>query len=84
MVTAGCPLATLKLDRWDEASMGNLLMQFLLATVLGGRLLDVDPYGQPGVEAAKIATKELLAEPRGARSAKITELLGEGGGIHSA
>jgi glucose-6-phosphate isomerase len=83
MVNAGCPLATIKLDGWDEASMGNLLMQFLLATLLGGRLLEVDPYGQPGVEAAKIATKELLAEPGGARSAGIADLLGEGAGIHS-
>ena len=83
MVRAGCPLATLRLDAWDESSMGNLLMQFLLATVLGGRLLEVDPYGQPGVEAAKIATKELLSEPGGARSAEIAQLLGEGEGVRA-
>lgn len=84
MVRAGCPLATLRLDAWDEPCMGNLLMQFLLATVLGGRLLEVDPYGQPGVEAAKIATKELLSEPGGARSAEIARLLGEGEGIRAS
>ena len=77
MVRAGCPLVTLKLDRYDERDMGALLMQFLCATVLGGRLLDVDPFGQPGVEAAKIATKKLLSEPGGDEDRAIADLLGE-------
>ena len=50
------------------------------ATALAGRLLGVDPYGQPGVEAAKIATGRLLAEGDGETSAQIAELLGEGRG----
>ena len=81
MVRAGCPAATIRLDAWDERSMGNLLMQMLCATVLGGRLLKVDPFGQPGVEAAKIATRQLLADPGGEEDRAIAELLGEGGGL---
>ena len=46
-----------------------------------GKLLDVDPFGQPGVEAAKIATKKLLAEPGGETDLAIGETLGEGDGI---
>ena len=55
MVRAGCPAATIHVDDWTERSVGTLLMVFLCATVLAGSLLEVDPYGQPGVEAAKIA-----------------------------
>ena len=53
-------------------------MLFLSATVYGGRLMGVDCYGQPGVEAAKIATKELLADPDGERAQEIRNRLGEG------
>jgi len=81
MVRAGCPAATLKLGDWSERSLGGLLMTFLCATVLGGELFGVDPYGQPGVEAAKVATKELLAGPGGETDRAIAELLGEGSGL---
>jgi glucose-6-phosphate isomerase len=80
MVRAGCPAATLRLDGWTESDIGALLMTFLCATVLGGELLGVNPYGQPGVEAAKIATKELLAGPGGAADEEIGRMLGEGSG----
>jgi len=81
MVRAGCPTSTLRLDDWSEATLGALLMTFLCATVLGGELLGVDPYGQPGVEAAKLATRALLDEPGGAEDRAIAALLGEGAGL---
>ena len=62
-------------------SLGALLMVFLCATVVAGKLLDVDPFGQPGVEAAKAATRNLLAEPGGETDAEVARLLGEGGGV---
>jgi glucose-6-phosphate isomerase len=80
MVRAGCPAATLHLENWGERDIGALLMLFLCATVYGGELLGVDPYGQPGVEAAKIATKELLKDPEGQAAREIGALLGEPGG----
>ena len=81
MVRAGCPLATLRLGEWNERAMGGLLMALLAATVIGGDLLGVNPYGQPGVEAAKLATRSLLGDPKGVLSAEIGALLGEGRGI---
>ena len=33
--------------------VGQLLQMFMLATVLEGRLIGINPYGQPGVEAYK-------------------------------
>jgi len=80
MVRAGCPAATIKLDAWEESDIARVLMVLMAATTLAGRLLGVDPYGQPGVEAAKAATKGLLSEPDGATSREIAELLGEGAG----
>ncbi len=47
------PTADLFLPAADEASLGQLLQMFMLATVVEGRLLGVNPYGQPGVEAYK-------------------------------
>ncbi|MHC4959467.1 MAG: hypothetical protein ACYTGN_13965 [Planctomycetota bacterium] len=80
MVRAGCPGVTIRLDDWSERSLGALLMTLLCATVIAGDLMGVDPYGQPGVEAAKIATKELLANPGGPEDQAITQLLAEGQG----
>jgi len=81
MVRAGSPTVTLRLDDWTEPTLGSLLMVLLCATVVAGRLLDVDPFGQPGVEAAKDATRELLTSPGGAVDRDTARLLGEGNGI---
>ena len=77
MVRAGIPTVTLRLDAWTERDVGQLLMLFLAATVYGGELLGVDCYGQPGVEAAKVSTKELLADPDGEKAREIRARLGE-------
>ena len=47
------PTAELRLPRLDEAALGQIFQMFMLATVLEGRLMGVNPYGQPGVEAYK-------------------------------
>ena len=33
--------------------MGQLMQMLMLATVVEGRLMGINPYGQPGVEAYK-------------------------------
>ena len=81
MARAGSPVATVRLGDWSEASLGSLLMVFLCATVLGGELLGVNPYGQPGVEHAKVATKQLLADPEGEAARDLAQLLGQGEGL---
>lgn len=47
------PTADLHLPRLDEASLGQFFQMMMLATVVEGRLIGVNPYGQPGVEAYK-------------------------------
>lgn len=45
--------ATITLPRLDEASLGQLFQMLMLSTVVEGRLVGINPYGQPGVEAYK-------------------------------
>jgi len=47
------PTADLHLSRLDEHVMGQLFQMFMLATVVEGRMIHINPYGQPGVEAYK-------------------------------
>ncbi len=45
--------ATITLPRLDEGSLGQLFQMLMLATVVEGRLVGINPFGQPGVEAYK-------------------------------
>ncbi len=54
------PTADLVLPTLSEHTMGQLLQMLMLATVVEGRLMGVNPYGQPGVEAYKRHTREFL------------------------
>lgn len=56
----GRPSTNLYLPRADEASMGQYFQMLMLATVIEGRLLGINPYGQPGVEAYKKNMNRLL------------------------
>jgi len=50
---AARPAADLVMPSLSEHTMGQLLQMLMLATVVEGRLMGVNPYGQPGVEAYK-------------------------------
>jgi glucose-6-phosphate isomerase len=54
------PTAEIRLPRLDEATLGQLFQMLMLATVLEGRLMGINPYGQPGVEAYKKNMNALL------------------------
>ena len=56
----GCPVRTIHLDRLDEASLGELLMQFMLETIIAADLLGVDAFDQPAVEEGKVLAKQYL------------------------
>jgi glucose-6-phosphate isomerase len=57
----GCPVRTMHLGRVDERSIGELLMHFMLETIIAAHLLGVDPFDQPAVEEGKILAKKYLA-----------------------
>jgi glucose-6-phosphate isomerase len=50
---AGRLTTNLHLPRADEAALGQFFQMMMLATVVEGRLLGINPYGQPGVEGYK-------------------------------
>jgi glucose-6-phosphate isomerase len=47
------PTADINLPQMDAYALGQLLQMLMLATVVEGRLIGINPYGQPGVEAYK-------------------------------
>jgi glucose-6-phosphate isomerase len=47
------PTADLVLPALNEHALGQLMQMLMLATVVEGKLMGVNPYGQPGVEAYK-------------------------------
>lgn len=61
LTRAGRPVRTIDIPNLDARAMGALLMHFMLETILAGRLMGIDPFDQPGVELAKVLTRERLA-----------------------
>jgi glucose-6-phosphate isomerase len=59
----GVPNMTVQLPRLDARSLGSLLYFFQHAVAVGGRLLGVNPFDQPGVEAYKTNLFRLLGKP---------------------
>jgi glucose-6-phosphate isomerase len=57
----GCPVRTIHLDKADERHVGELLMHFMLETIIAAHLLGVDPFDQPAVEEGKVLAKKYLA-----------------------
>jgi glucose-6-phosphate isomerase len=57
----GCPVRTIALDTLDERHLGELLMHFMLETIIAAHLLEVDPFDQPAVEEGKVLAKKYLA-----------------------
>ena len=48
-------------ERVDEASLGALMMHFMLETILVGFMMEIDPFDQPAVEQGKDLTRKCLA-----------------------
>src|SRR5262249_53121972 len=57
---AARPTADLVLPVLSEHTIGQLLQMLMLATVVEGRLMGINPYGQPGIEAYKRHMKAFL------------------------
>jgi glucose-6-phosphate isomerase len=54
------PTADIHLPKIDESSLGQLYQMLMLATVVEGRLVGTNPYGQPGVEIYKKHMNSIL------------------------
>jgi glucose-6-phosphate isomerase len=62
LIARGRPTRTFALARLDEASLGALLMHFMLETIIAADLLDVNAFDQPAVEEGKALARRYLSE----------------------
>ena len=62
------PVRRITLPTLDERGLGALFMQFMLETILVGKLMGVDPFDQPAVEEGKVLARKYLESqaPKGA------------------
>ena len=60
LATNGCPVRTIHFDRLDEEALGELMMHFMLETIIAAHLLGVDAFDQPAVEEGKVLAKKYL------------------------
>lgn len=62
-VDGGVPNLRLIIPEIDELHLGELIYFFEFSCALGGYLLDINPFDQPGVEAYKKNMFKLLGKP---------------------
>ena len=60
LVKNGCPVHTIHLPQLNEETLGELLMHFMLETIIAAHLLGVDAFDQPAVEEGKVLAKKYL------------------------
>ena len=54
------PTRIFKINNLDEATMGAMMMHFILETIIAAHLFGVNPFDQPAVEEAKTLAREYL------------------------
>jgi glucose-6-phosphate isomerase len=69
---AARPTADILLPTLNEYTLGQLLQMLMLATVVEGRLMKINPYGQPGVEAYKANMMRILKSTPNLPKGEIT------------
>ena len=56
----GCPVRTIHVPVLDEETLGELMMHFMLETIIAAHLWGVDAFDQPAVEEGKVLAKKYL------------------------
>ena len=59
-IKAGIPIVQIDIERNDEYCLGQLMYFMMITTAVTGKLMGVDPFTQPRVEAYKAEIRELL------------------------
>lgn len=60
LAKSGCPVRTFTLDKLDERSLGELMMHFMLETIIAAHIMGIDAFDQPAVEEGKVLAKKYL------------------------
>jgi glucose-6-phosphate isomerase len=56
----GCPVRTIHIGELDEETLGELMMHFMLETIIAAHLIGIDAFDQPAVEEGKVLAKKYL------------------------
>ena len=62
-VEGGVPNIVINMERLNEETIGHLIYFFELACAMSGKLLEINPFNQPGVEKYKKNMFKLLEKP---------------------
>ncbi len=62
LIEAGVPTFTISLEKLSPFHIGSLIIFFELQVAVLGRLYNINPYDQPGVELGKKISKAILDE----------------------
>jgi glucose-6-phosphate isomerase len=55
------PIRVITLKELNERSLSQLLMQYMLETIIIGRAIGTNPFGQHSVEERKLLAREMMA-----------------------
>jgi glucose-6-phosphate isomerase len=56
----GCPVRSIHINKLNEENLGELMMHFMLETIIAAHMLGVDAFDQPAVEEGKVLAKKYL------------------------
>ncbi len=62
LTRAGRPNANIIFPELNEYTLGQFIMMYQIQTVFTGKLLNINPLDQPGVEAGKISTYAMMGK----------------------
>jgi glucose-6-phosphate isomerase len=62
LTRAGRPNANITFPELNEYTLGQFIMLYQVQTVFTGKLLNINPLDQPGVEAGKISTYAMMGK----------------------
>ena len=54
------PIRVLKIQKLNERALSQILMQYMLETIIIGKVNGINPFGQPGVEERKLLAREMI------------------------
>jgi len=54
------PIRIFQIHKLNERSLSQILMQYMLETIIIGRINGINPFGQPAVEERKILARQMM------------------------
>jgi len=55
-----CPVRRIHFENFSDKALGEILMFFMLETILLGYTMNINPFDQPAVETGKIKARNIL------------------------